>query len=177
MSFAIVGYFDKKSHEKIKSLWGDMEKIGVDHYLVQSENNPHIKFAMYEDMDVKEIEQLLISIAKMNEKIGVQFKTYSFYPNEKPFVCIDVAVSQAILNLQTEIRSKCDLYAKVFPIDFFEQGIWKPDCQLTIEFEKEKLLKAVDFLSNTKLPFNGMIEKIGVIEFHPAKQLFSYELI
>jgi hypothetical protein len=176
MGFAVVGYFDKDSDERIKNLWKEMASIGVDDYLMNSANNPHFKFIMYEDLDINKAEQALSSITKVRKKIPIQFKTYSFYPNERPFVCIDLALKQSILDLQAEIRNKCDQFGKLFNNNYFDQGIWKPDCQLTIGFEKERLSKAIEFLSNTELPFDGVIERIGVIEFHPAKQLFSYEL-
>lgn len=38
---------------------------------------------------------------------------------------------------------------------------------------KAKLYTAISYLSETVLPFNGQLEKIGVIEYYPAKQLFS----
>ncbi len=176
MPYAIAGYFDKYTDEKIKLLWTGLADIGVDDYLINSKNNPHVKFAMYEDIDVKKAEQAIATITKSKGKIPIQFKTYSFYPNEKPFLCIDLAVSHLILDLQADIRNSFDKLAKLYNINFFDQGIWKPDCQLTIEFEKGKLNKAIEFLSEKKLPIDGTIERIGLIEFHPAKQLFSYEL-
>ena len=177
MPYAIVGYYDKYSDEKIRTLWKGMEETGVDDYLIHSNNNPHFKFAMYEDLNIGLAEEVLLSISSTTRKVPVQFKSYSFYPNEKPFLCIDFAVHPAIMDLQAEIRSKCDPYAKLFNMNYFDQGIWKPDCQLTIAFEKEKLVKAIDYLSNAELPFSGTIDRIGIIEFHPAKQLFSYELV
>ncbi len=172
-----MGYFDKYTDEKIRLLWTGMAEIGVDNYLINTEKNPHFKFTMYEDLNVNEAEKAISSIAKIMEKIPIQFKTYSFYPNEKPFICIDMAVTHSILDLQADIRGRCDQFGKLYDINYFDQGIWKPDCQLTIGFGKEKLKKSVEFLSNTELPIDGIIERIGVIEFHPAKQLSSYELI
>jgi 2'-5' RNA ligase len=176
MALAVVGYFNKYIDEQIRLLWTGMEEIGVDNYLIHSENNPHFKFVIYEVLNVNKTEQVLCLIAKTIEKIPIQFKTFSFYPNEKPFVCIDIAVTHLILNLHAEIRSKCDQFGKLYDNNYFDQGLWKPDCQLTIGFEKEKLNNSIDFLSNMKLPINGIIERIGLIEFHPAKQLFSFEL-
>ena len=45
----------------------------------------------------------------------------------------------------------------------------KPDCQLTIEFEKDKLLDAVQYLANIQLLINRVIHRIGIIKFHLAK--------
>ena len=116
MGYAIVGYFDENADKRIKTLWEGMAKAGVNDYLIKSENNPHIKFAMYEDLNLDEAKPLLENIAGKTKAIPVQFKTYSFYPNEKPFISIDVAVSSEILNLQKEIRNSCDRHAKLFHI-------------------------------------------------------------
>jgi hypothetical protein len=177
MGYAIAGYFDKDADNRIKALWEGMARSGVDDYLINSENNPHIKFVMYEQLDLDKAKIMLAELAESLKAIPVQFKTYSFYPNKKPFLCIDIAVSFEILDLQRKIRSSCDIYAKQYNINFFEQGIWKPDCQLTIEFEREKLTNAMQYLSNTELPFEGEINRIGIIEFHPARQLISYDLM
>ena len=45
--FAVVGYFDKDSDKIIKSLWQGMADSGVCDYLINSANNPHIKFAVF----------------------------------------------------------------------------------------------------------------------------------
>jgi len=175
--FAIVGYFDKNSDKIIKSLWQGMADAGVCNYLINSANNPHIKFAIFNDVDIKSFENKIKSLSEKTKKINIHFKTYSFYPNDLPFVCIDIAVSFPILELHSEIQNfsnESDIKDKR---NFFEHGIWKPDCQLTVAFEKSKLNKAISYLSETKLPFDGVLERIGLIEFHPAKQLFSYNLL
>lgn len=176
MGYAIVGYFDEMSDTRIRVLWNGMADIGVDDYLINSKNNPHFKFAVYEYLDVDKVKMLVSDIAKSYVKIPVQFKSYSFYPGNQFFVNIDIAVSFEILDLQKRIRTECDINAKMYNVDYFNTGIWKPDCQLTIEFDKGKLPVAIEYLSNTYLPFNGMINRLGIIEFYPAIPLASYEL-
>ena len=135
-----------------------------------------IIFLSAKSEDIDKIKEVLFSLSKTISKFPIHFKTYNFYPNEKPFISIDMAAAKQILDLQTKIRSECDRYGELFGFDVFNEGIWKPDCQLTIEISKEKLLKAIAILLDTELPFNGTLERIGVIEFHPAKQLFSFDL-
>ncbi|MDE7431365.1 MAG: hypothetical protein K2N34_05575 [Lachnospiraceae bacterium] len=176
MGYAIVGYFDKETDEKIRGLWQDLMINGVDDYLYNSENNPHIKFAMYEDFEEINIADEIRNIAKQTKSIDVVFKSYSFYPNEQPFLNIDMAVSMELLRLQAEIREKCDKFSKLLPIDFFDIGIWKPDCQLTREIDQTKLMNAVNCLYERKLPIKGKLERIGLIKFHPAKQIVNFDL-
>jgi 2'-5' RNA ligase len=174
--FAIVGYFDKASDEKIRALWQGLADSDVCDYLINSSNNPHIKFAMFSELDTETAQNSLCLLTKRIEKINIHFKTYSFYPNDQPFICIDIAVSLPILELQAEIMNNCATYGINDESGFFKQGVWKPDCQLTRAFDKSKLGNAVNYLAETHLPFSGLLERIGLIEYHPAKQLFSYEL-
>ena len=177
MGFAVVGYFDKNSDEKIKSLWQGMADANVCNYLIQSANNPHIKFYMFDELNGQLAKKSLYALSQRREKINVHFKTYSFYPNDTPFICIDIAVSKPILEIQEEIQREYSKYVTSDTRGFFEHGVWKPDCQLTRGVHKEKLANAVNYLSETHLPFDGVLDRIGIIEFHPAKQLFSYELL
>lgn len=176
MGYAIVGYFDSEADEKIRSIWKNLMFNEIDDYLYNSENNPHIKFAMYEDVDEARAADIMKIIADKTKPIDVIFKSYSFYPNERPFLNIDMAVSAELLELQSVIRERCDKYSELLPIDFFDAGIWKPDCQLTIEIDAAKLTVAVECLYKTKLPIKGKLERIGLIKFHPAKQLIDFEL-
>ncbi|MCL1964637.1 MAG: hypothetical protein FWF69_06215 [Firmicutes bacterium] len=177
MSFAVVGYFDENSDKAIKSLWKGMADLNVCNYLINSANNPHIKFAIFNELDVASAEKSIHLLTDKIQKISVHFKSYSFYPNDMPFICIDIAVSLPILKLQSEIQNSFDKNAIKDERDFFEQGIWKPDCQLTRAFDRSKLASAINYLSETQLPFDGVLERIGLIEFFPAKQLFSYNLL
>ena len=177
MGYAIIGYFDNNTDKTIKSLWQGMADSEVCNYLINSANNPHIKFAMYDFIDVETVKSKLKNLAEMTPKINVHFKSFSFYPEIDPFICIDTAVSYPILDLHSQIQKECDEYADDNLMVNLKKGIWKPDCQLTVRIEKSKLATAVNYLSEIQLPFDGKLGRIGLIEFHPAKQLFSYELL
>ena len=154
-----------------------MADLKVCDYLINSANNPHIKFAMLDGLNISEAEENLEKISKEHNKISVQFKSYSFYPGDTPFVCIDIAVSYAILELQSRIQNTYKELGNGDNRGYFDAGIWKPDCQLTISFSKSKLANAVEYLCETKLPLNGTLERLGIIEYHPAKQLCSCMLV
>lgn len=176
MGYAIVGYFDSISDEKIKALWKGFADIGVDDYLINSHNNPHIKFAMFDSIDLELVQRKLQLLSERFQKIKLHFKKYGIYPNDNPFLTIDIADNIEIMKLHVEIQNMFNIFGSKANQEYFVPAIWKPDCQLTVSFNKEKLPTAVNYLCETALPFNGQLEKIGVIEFYPAKQLFSYEL-
>lgn len=176
MGYAIVGYFDSISDEKIKGLWKGLADIGVDDYLINSANNPHIKFAMFDSLELDLAQKELHELSKKVQKINIHFKKYGIYPNYNPFITIDIADSIEIIKLHMDIQKIFNKFGNEDNRGYFVPGIWKPDCQLTVSFDKAKLATAINYISRTDLPFNGQLKKIGIIEFHPAKQLISYEL-
>ena len=176
MGFAIVGYFDFVSDEKVKTIWKGLANINVDDYLIKSENNPHIKFAMFNTLDLLATKRALQLLTKRTTKIDIHFKKYGLYPNDKPFLTIDIADNVNIMRLHNEIQDIFKGFGEEDGRGYFSPGIWKPDCQLTVSFDKTKLPAAVNYLADINLPFNGKLERLGVIEYYPAKQLFSYPL-
>ena len=176
MGYAVVGYFDKATDEWIRRIWKELMVNDIDDYLYNSENNPHIKFAMYDNLKEIDIINAIEDISQTREQIDIIFKSYSFYPNDQPFFNIDMAASMPLLELQAEIRRTCDRSSTLLPIDFFDAGIWKPDCQLTREVDKKYLSNIAKCLYEKKLPIKGKLESIGLIKFHPAKQIIRFNL-
>ena len=70
MGYAIVGYFDKETDEKIRGLWKNLMLKEVDDYLYNSENNPHIKFAMYETLEEEQVIDVIRNIAEQTKTMN-----------------------------------------------------------------------------------------------------------
>lgn len=90
MAYAIVDYFDPETDAFIRSIWKDLADNGICDYLFRSENNPHIKFAMYTTLALGEVKPLLAQFTKNHSRLKLHFKNYGFYPNEKPIVFLDI---------------------------------------------------------------------------------------
>ena len=168
MGYAIVGYFDQASDEKIKALWKALADIGVDNYLINSENSPHIKFAMFNSIDLPSVQNELQLLSKRLEKINIHFKKYGLYPGDKPFVTIDIADNNDILKLHMEIQNTINQLG--------EKDNRDVNFVLSNDMVSWQSGFQIPYLADTSMPFNVKLEKIGVIEFTPAKQLFSYPL-
>lgn len=177
MGFAIAGYFDEVSDIKIKNMWRLMADSGVDDYLIHSGNNPHFKLDMYNTIDIESVKRKLEKFARSTAKIKLHFKKFGFYPNkDTPFLTLDIAENAEVITLQQTIHNQFAGTGQEDAGGYFSTGIWKPDIQLTIPFDKDKLTLAVSLLNNQELPFEGTLQSIGIIEFHPVKQLFRIDL-
>ncbi len=177
MAYAVVGYFDRVTDSFIKTLWKELAENNICEYLYNSENNPHVKFAMYKELDVKMGESLLFDLTKRHFKQNVHFKNYGFFSNEMPTVFIDISPTVSLIELQKDIRIEFGKCSNNFDFDYFNEGIWMPSCPLTVKNEAPKIHDAIQLLLDKPLQFNGRLERLGIIEFHPAKQIISYSFV
>lgn len=61
------------SDEKITTLWKGPSDVDVDDYLINSANNPHIKFAMFDSIDLEFAQKELHLLSKRIQKINIHF--------------------------------------------------------------------------------------------------------
>lgn len=179
MPYAITGYFDERCSLKIRGIWKGLAENNIDDYMHKSANDPHFKLAMYVDLDLKSALDVLDRASSENGCIDLAIKNFSFYLMNNYVISLNIAFPTELLNFQQTIKMKFDLIGKALPVDYFDRGKWQPDCPLTTSsfpMKKEKLSKAAEYLSAVELPIDGWFEKIGIIEFHPAKKIVTVPL-
>ncbi|MGA9398084.1 MAG: 2'-5' RNA ligase family protein [Anaerolineaceae bacterium] len=85
-------------------------------------------------------------------------------------------VTQELLALQREVDGLLEGCCTWPAFNYYRPGHWIPHCTLAMEFDDDKLPKALDIACHLKLPLNGLISGVGVIEFRPVKHLFAFPL-
>lgn len=176
MAYAIVGYFDKDTDNFIKSLWKELADNNICNYLHNSENNPHIKFSMHTQLDIEKVNPILYKFASSHDRLSIHLKNYGIFSNENPALVIDFAPSISLIKLENDIQKTFNMYGESFDFEYFDENIWMPNCPLTVKSELFSLQEAINILLEKPLQFNGTLERLGIIEFHPAKQIVSYNL-
>ncbi len=176
MPYAIVGYFDPDTDKKIKAIWKTFADTGLSGYLHESENDPHIKFAMYESIGTDNALKCLEAFTGRFTKPDLHFKNYGIYPGDKPILFLDLSATLQMLELQLEVKTAFSPWGEEAKVNFFDQGIWKPDCFLTNAMDKADVDQAIRILYNTQLPFNGYLTSLGLISFYPARQIGRFAL-
>ena len=179
MPYAITGYFDANCSLKIREIWKGLAENNIDDYMYKSENDPHFKLSMYADLDLKSASEILDEIISKNSCIDLIIKNLSFYFTNNYVISLNIASSTELLDFQQNVKMNFDLVGKSLPDDYFDRGKRQPECPLTTSsfpMKKEKLSKAAEYLSTVELPISGRLEKIGIIEFHPAKKITTVPL-
>lgn len=177
MPHAVMLFFDAQTEAAIQAIWKKLDETDAAPYLYRSANRPHFKLAIYEDLDVATSRDRLRSIAETTPNMPVHFKSLGIFPNARPTVFVAPSVTPALLNLQA--RTCCDMneLGKTPPYNFFLPEHWVPHCLLGFDMEPAKLANVLDCAMHLPLPFEGRIEEIGLVEFHPVRHLFAFSLI
>nr|WP_239004841.1 2'-5' RNA ligase family protein [Paenibacillus tepidiphilus] len=110
------------------------------------------------------------------QRLNLHFKNYGLYPGKQPVLFLDVSATIELLELQMAVRRTLSGFGQEMEGDYFEPGIWKPDCYLTTGFEPDRLNEAIHILNQEPLPFDGYLERIGLIKYYPAEQCYDYRL-
>jgi hypothetical protein len=176
MPFAIVVYFDPATEEIIHENWRKLAEREIDTYLYQSENRPHIKLEMFENIDLGKCKERIKEISKRTKKIDIIFKNIGILPLENPVIFLGPTTTKELLSLQYDVINATSDISQALNPEFFLPGLWTPDCQLTVRISKGKLLNAIYTAIEIPIPMNSIISEIGVLEYHPAKKLFAYSL-
>ncbi len=173
MPYAVHLFFDEETDRTIRSVWQEMSESGVAPYLGVSGNRPHISLALCECLDLERCESGLKElIAKFNPLV-VSFQTLGIFPPPNATVFTGPVVTQELLALQREVDGLLNSCCTWPEFDYYRPGHWIPHCTLAMEFDDSQLPRALEIAGHLKLPHNGSIDGVGVIEFRPVKHLFG----
>jgi 2'-5' RNA ligase len=175
MPFAVHLFFDANTEAIIKSGWRKLADTGLAPYMHQSANRPHISLAIYQQVNLKECEQLLKSFAGTRNRLPVDFQHLGIFSTTPATVFLGTTVTVGWLELHRQIheilRPIC-----TDPNPYYLPGKWVPHCTLALELEPRSITQVLDIGLQISLPLNGEITEIGVIEFRPVRHLFGYPL-
>jgi hypothetical protein len=174
MPYAVHLFFDDHTDRTIRVIWQEMTDSGVAPYLGNSGNRPHISLALCDELDPGDCERRLKDFAARFKPMPVSFQTIGIFPNTTVFT--GPVVTQELLTLQREVDELLDGCCKWPEFDYYRPGKWIPHCTLAMEFEAGRLNDVLEISSHLKLPLNGQIVGLGVIEFRPVKNLFAFNL-
>jgi 2'-5' RNA ligase len=173
MPYAVHLFFDEKTDQAIRAIWQEMADSSVAPYLGLSSNRPHISLALCEELDTATCQKRLSDYAAHFQPMPVSFQTLGIFPPPGVVVYTGPVVTDELLTLQREVDGLLGNCCHWPEFDYYRPGKWIPHCTLAMEFDDNRLNEALEIASHLKLPLNGQIVGLGVIEFRPVKHLFT----
>lgn len=173
MPYAIQLFFDDHVEKAIRTIWHEQAGSGVAPYLGTSGNRPHISLSLCDDLDRATCQARLETWASSVKPLPISFQNLGIFPAPDAVVYTGPVVTQELLTLQREVDGLLDGCCVWPEFDYYRPGHWIPHCTLAMEFDDIQLPRALEIAGHLKLPLNGSISGVGVIEFRPVKHLFG----
>lgn len=172
MSFSIELHFDEKSNLIIRNMWKKLRERGISAYMDQYGGFPHIALAVFNDIDILEIERLIKKVIEDESMFNIKMSSLGIFPSNESVLFLSPAASATLINLHSklhgvlkEIEGKWDYYLPDF---------WVPHCTLGMNIAKSKIHDALDVIIEDYEPFDAKVETIQLVEFNPVKLVKSF---
>lgn len=172
--YAIELYFDPALENQVLKAWNIMARRQISTQLIEIESRPHITlFSTPSFIDPSKIEPLIKSFAAKQEPLQLNFSSIGSFPNEGNTLFLSPIPTLSLLQFQTQL---CDLLKKdgIEIGDEFRVDSWVPVCPVAQDVPKNRMTEAFSVLRDLKLPVSGYAMDIGLVEFSPVRELFSF---
>ncbi|GAV72581.1 2_5_RNA_ligase2 domain-containing protein [Cephalotus follicularis] len=175
MGYAIELYFDPALENQVLKAWNVLARRQISTQLIEIESRPHITLFSSPFVDLAKLESIIKTFASKQEALPLCFSTVGSLPNDNNILFLAATPSVSLLQFQSQL---CDSLKKegVELGDEYRPDSWIPFCSVAQEVPKTRMAEAFCVLRDLKLPVKGYAMDIGLVEFSPVRELFSFGL-
>ena len=173
MPYAIVLYFNKEQDAPIRKLHQILTNKKIISYLPEIAIGPHITLAIYDDLNCDQCEEEIRLLASRSESLEVILSHIGIFNNQQQVVFLAATVTDILLNFHNLVHKTLQNVSKKPWVNYLP-GEWIPHCTLAMDLSKASVIEVVKLAQKIPLPITLNTESIGVVEFQPIKNLYSY---
>lgn len=175
--YAIELYFDPALENQVLKSWNVLARRQISTQLIEIESRPHITLFSFSTpfLDSPKLESLLKNFAAKQEPLPLSFSSIGCIPNDDNVLFLSPTPSIRLLQFQSLL---CDAIKKegVEIGEEYRPDSWIPYCSVAQQVPKLRMGEAFCVLKDLKLPVSGYAMDIGLVEFSPTRELFSFVL-
>ena len=161
MAFAIEFFLDEASVDRVREVWTQMTAEG---FVVAMEGRPHITLGIWDEIDIEKSQTWLRDYATTVKPFEVRFASVGYFANDLTVVFLAPVVTAHLLDLQVGFQN--EFRGQVGEAwSNFRPGWWVPHCTLAQGIERESFSEAMTLSREIELPFDAVLESIGIVEF------------
>ena len=174
-SYAIELYFDPALENQVLKAWNVLARRQISTQLIEIESRPHITLFSCSFIDSAKLESLVKSFAAKQEPLPLSFSSIGSLPSENNVLFLAPTPSISLLQFQSHF---CDALKEdgIEIGEDYRPNCWIPCCSVAQKVPKARVAEAFCVLRDLKLPVKGYAMDIGLVEFSPVRELFSFVL-
>jgi len=176
MNVAIVLYFDKKTEDKIFSIWRNLARGKLTSYLLDIGIRPHITLAVFEQAEIKSLSSATETFARDIESFEINLCSAGTFPvSRRPIYYLPVPTKQ-LLGIHSEYYNSIKSIGLKWENYYLPEN-WVPHCTVAEKVGDENVFKQTFwYCCNAGIPITGKITHIGIFEFMPVKEIACFAL-
>ncbi len=175
MGYSLELYFEFRFEEKIRALWGALEKAGVPSLLHKIGSRPHLSLVVLDDCMANQAAELMESGIRRYSVFPITFSAIALIPGKQQAVFLVPAMSSFLLEIQRDLYHL--LQKGGYPIrEHYEPHKWLPHCSISKELSSPEALATIEVCQRHSAIGSTMVTEVGFIEFRPRKEIRLFGL-
>ncbi|KAG7016175.1 WAT1-related protein, partial [Cucurbita argyrosperma subsp. argyrosperma] len=173
--FAIELYFDPALENQVLKAWNVLARRQISTQLIEIESRPHITLFSSPFLEPTKVESIVKNFASKQEPLPLSLSSIGSLPSDNNVLFLGPAPSISLLQFQSQL---CEAMRKegIEIGEEYRPGSWIPHCSVAQEVPRARMAEAFCVLRDLKLPVSGYAIDIGLVEFSPVRELFSFVL-
>ncbi|KAI4352698.1 hypothetical protein L6164_006922 [Bauhinia variegata] len=173
--YAIELYLDPALENQVLKAWNVLARRQISTQLIEIESRPHISLFSSPLVDPAKLETIVKNFASKQEPLPLSFSSIGSLPNDNNVLFLAPTPSISLLQFQSQL---CDAMKKegIEIGEEYRPDNWIPYCSVAQDVPKARMAEAFCVLRDLKLPVAGYAVDIGLVEFSPVRELFSFGL-
>ncbi|KAK6928234.1 hypothetical protein RJ641_006825 [Dillenia turbinata] len=173
--YAIELYFDPALENQVLKAWNVLARRQISTQLIEIESRPHITLFSSPFIDPAKLENIVKNFASKQEPLALTFSSIGSLPGDNNVLFLAPTPSLSLLQFHSHL---CDALKKegIEIGDDYRPDSWIPHCLVAQDVPKSRMAEAFSVLKDLKLPVTGYAMDIGLVEFSPVREIFSFML-
>lgn len=163
MVIGVSAWFDVRTESAVRDIWRMLADAGISRTLHHGPYRPHVTLAVYETIDRPTFTAALRRHLASVRSFPVVFSGLGVFLNNPPTAFLSVTLSERLRQLHCDAHELLEHTGRG-AVAYHLRDRWNPHCSLALELPGPTLPKAVEFLRTLSLPFEGLVDRVGIID-------------
>lgn len=176
MGYAIELFYDDASERAVRDIWDGLGTVLGQPSLSELGARPHVSLAVYGDgLDTTGFPERLCEFARSVAPFEFKLSSFGTFPGSEGVVFSAPVVTRQLLAVHERFHELFSPYENA-GMDYYLPGNWVPHCTVAIDLSAAEVTEAVGYCREAFQPISGRFREIGLVEFRPVKELFTFGL-
>ncbi|KAI5060356.1 hypothetical protein GOP47_0024776 [Adiantum capillus-veneris] len=173
--YAVELYFDPALENQVLKIWNVFARRQISTQLIENEERPHITVFTAPVLESTKLYSVIKNFAAKQQPLSITFSAVGSFPSEDNVLFLAPTPTIPLLTCHEQL---CDVLRRegLDVSESYQPDAWFPHCSVALNVVKTRMADAFSMLRDFKLPLMGHVYDIGLVEFPPVREHFSFPL-